>query len=352
MNKNNKKRDDDCLMRQPRKQPFCWQEKKINRLIRKIYKEDPAKMSKMILLYQTLTEMDSDFNGKNINYYTASISTYSWLSIRFIPSALEELEELKIIKIVEKKVNWKFAWKELIFTPDNVIDLSEKIEALEQANITVSRLSTNGEKNNIKYLEQANPTISRLPTNGDTTNESSTVVENTPLEDIYQSENIINKNNNNEKEKLTLLLFNNWIKDKKIIQNILDKNNSERIYEVINECNKKERDNPSWFIIAALSKKWEFNNTNKSVNNKYEEQKQKEKLEEDRKIAQQLKSNLNKKIVDDWIVNNKSYYQELLQKEKQVYEQKSENSKFQPKDPSLIIISNVRSFIKKDILWI
>jgi|TARA_Y100001960_G_C14038356_1_gene523948 hypothetical protein len=90
-------------MRSTRKQPFCWQEKKINRLIRKIYSEDSGKKSKMLLLYQTLTEIDSDFNGKEISFFTKTISTYSGLSVRFIPKALEEFQELKILKIIEKK---------------------------------------------------------------------------------------------------------------------------------------------------------------------------------------------------------------------------------------------------------
>ena len=76
--------------RNTRNQPFCWQEKKINRLLRK--KFDGSKKSKMILLYQILTEIESDFNSREINWYTKTISTYSGLSKDFIPKGLEELD--------------------------------------------------------------------------------------------------------------------------------------------------------------------------------------------------------------------------------------------------------------------
>ena len=39
----------------------------------------------MLLLYSTLTEMDSDFNGQDINFYTKTIVTYSWLNKDVVP---------------------------------------------------------------------------------------------------------------------------------------------------------------------------------------------------------------------------------------------------------------------------
>ena len=86
-------------MRTIRNQPFCWQEKKINRLIRKRFL-NKSERSKMLLLYATLSEIDNDFNSKDIKYYTKTISTYSGLSREFIPTGLKKLEALNILKLV------------------------------------------------------------------------------------------------------------------------------------------------------------------------------------------------------------------------------------------------------------
>jgi hypothetical protein len=105
-------------MRNTRNQPFCWQEKKINRLLRAMYKK--TDLSKMLLLYATITEMDSDFNNKDIKKYTKSISTYSGLSKEFIPQGLKKLEELGILVIVLDKENGKFKGKRIVFTPEKI----------------------------------------------------------------------------------------------------------------------------------------------------------------------------------------------------------------------------------------
>ncbi|MFZ2226478.1 MAG: hypothetical protein WA064_03410 [Candidatus Moraniibacteriota bacterium] len=125
-------------MRSTRNQPFCWQEKKINRLLRKKYKKNA--LSKMLLLYATVTEMDSDFNSMDIKNYTKSISTYSGLSKEFIPQGLKKLRELGILEIVLDKENGKFKGKRLVFTP-------EKIEEIEMKNNpkTVDGKTVNGE---------------------------------------------------------------------------------------------------------------------------------------------------------------------------------------------------------------
>lgn len=107
-------------MRSTRNQPFCWQEKKILRLIRKTYQKNNVKMSKMKLLYCTLTEIDNDFNGKQINYYTDTIRSYSGLSKAFISRSLKEFEELGIIKLDIERVNGKITGKTLTFTPENI----------------------------------------------------------------------------------------------------------------------------------------------------------------------------------------------------------------------------------------
>ena len=101
-------------MRSTRNQPFCRQEKKINRLLRTKYTK--SSLAKIKLLYATITEIDSDFNGANINYYTQTISTYSGLSTDYIPKGLKILAELNIIKIhTERNSKGQFIKKEIEF---------------------------------------------------------------------------------------------------------------------------------------------------------------------------------------------------------------------------------------------
>lgn len=127
-------------MRSTRNQPFCWQEKKINRLLREKYNK--SELSKMLLLYATITEMDSDFNSKDIKYYTKSISTYSGLSKEFIPRGVKKLEELGVIKIVADKENGKFKGKRLVFTP-------EKIQEIEMG---ITQKTVDGKTSNGKSI--------------------------------------------------------------------------------------------------------------------------------------------------------------------------------------------------------
>jgi hypothetical protein len=103
-------------MRIIRNQTFCWQEKFILRLLRSLYQGQ--ELVKMKCLYSTLTEMDSDFNGREIKWYTKTISTYSGLSKEWIPSGLKKLEELGIIQIVEEREQGRFKGKHVIFTPE------------------------------------------------------------------------------------------------------------------------------------------------------------------------------------------------------------------------------------------
>lgn len=110
--------------RSTRNQPFCWQEKKVLRLLRKEF--DKTELIKYRNLYLTITEIDSDFNGKEIKFYTKTISKYSGLSREWIPKALKVFEALGIIKIIETKENGKFTTKSLLFTPNNIIEIPPK----------------------------------------------------------------------------------------------------------------------------------------------------------------------------------------------------------------------------------
>ena len=328
-------------MRSTRKQPFCWQEKKINRLIREIYKTNKVKMTKMLLLYSTLTEIDSDFNWQEINFYTKTIVTYSWLNIDIVPGLLKELENLNILKIIEKKNAWMFAWKELIFTPDNVIDPKAKSNSLKEANSTVTEFSGNGESDNGKSV-----------TGNSSTGEVGT------LEDNIPSEDIINKNNTCDEKKIVLLLqeykFNN-----KDINYLISNYSLSRISEVLKECWNKKKDNPPWFIKNALKEKYDFTNNKKTekekkelADKKYETKKILDDKDDQKKIAQNLKSKFEKSLVDDWIINNKIDYDKLYKKEEEKYNSKLVTNKWLPKNWSILIRVNVRSIIKKEFLWL
>lgn len=107
--------------RTTKNQPFCWQEKKILRLLRTHY--EGSELQKLRNLYLTLTEMDSDFNRKTIKYYTETIAKYSGLSRAWIPKGLKIFEKLKMILLVEDKEGGKFKGKKLIFTPENIQEM-------------------------------------------------------------------------------------------------------------------------------------------------------------------------------------------------------------------------------------
>ena len=105
--------------RSTRNQPFCWQEKKVLRILKENFKG--SELAKLRNLYLTITQMDSDFNGKHINWYTKTISTYSGLSVKWIPTGLKVFEELNIVKIIRNRDKYgRFQISELIFTPDSV----------------------------------------------------------------------------------------------------------------------------------------------------------------------------------------------------------------------------------------
>lgn len=126
-------------MRSTRNQPFCWQEKKILRKIRKSY--TGSELCKLRNLYLTITEMDSDFNNQDIKFYTKTISTYGGLSKEWIPSGLKILQKMKVLQIVEDREGGKFKGKRLIFTPQNVEEIPQK---------TVTGKPVNGESVNGK----------------------------------------------------------------------------------------------------------------------------------------------------------------------------------------------------------
>ena len=339
-------------MRSTRKQPFCWQEKKINRLLRKIYADDSGKKSKMLLLYQTLTEIDSDFNGKEISFFTKTISTYSWLSVRFIPSALEEFQDLKILKIIEKKEAGKFAWKDLIFTPDEVIDPNEINKADKIAKKTASQQSTSGVSPTDSQVTAHGENASDNNTNassalGDSANGSSTAVQNTPLEDIILKEDIINKNNNKQEEEKVVLLLEGVGFNNSLIHKFIKNYSLGRIQEVINQLSKTQSStNPAGFVRKALEEGYVFDVTKKAAAEKKAiSQKQNVLIEQKQAAKNQLESFISNQV-NTWIEENKNHYQEMLQEKTQKILDKSPTMK----NVEILARSMTKAFIKNNVL--
>ena len=134
--------------RTTRKQPFCWQEKKILRLLRDQFQKN--ELSKLRNLYCSITEIDSDFNSQPINYYTKTIATYSGLHKEWIPKGLKILENLNIIEIQETRKDGRFHSKTIIFTPEKVRDMPrlpdpDKFHYSDRiSDTTATRFSGNG----------------------------------------------------------------------------------------------------------------------------------------------------------------------------------------------------------------
>lgn len=299
-------------------------------------------MSKMLLLYSTLTEMDSDFNWQYINFYTKTIVTYSGLSKDIVPSLLKELEKLNILKIVEKKKGWMFAGKDLIFTPDLVLDPEEKEKALISEDLTSTWKPVNGD---IK--------------NGTPRSEKSSVGEIGTLEDNIPSENIINKNNNYEDENKIVLLLKEFKFMSKDINELISKYNLSNISKAIKECSTKEKNNPIWFIKDALKNDYQFTNKKESENlkkkiadKKHIERQVINNKEKEKKVAQSLKLSFEKKLINDWITNNDNEFKELYKIEESKYNKKLNEGSGRPVDWDFLIKLNVRTYIKKDILWL
>lgn len=344
-------------MRSTRKQPFCWQEKKINRLIRKIYADDSAKKSKMLLLYQTLTEIDSDFNGKEISFFTKTISTYSWLSVRFIPSALEEFQDLKILKIIEKKDGWKFAWKDLIFTPDEVIDPNEIKNTDKIAKKTVSQSSTSGDSLTDSWLHANGKTTHDNIANDITTNVSSTVGtsangistvgEMTPLEDNNYQEDIINKNNNKQEEDKVVLLLENIGFNNSLIYKFIKNYSLDRIREVINQSQKNQNStNPAGFVRKALEENYVFDIQKQAAAEKKQMAQKQNFIAEQKQEAKNKLENFISTQVNTWIEENKMHYQEMLEEKKNKILERSPTMK----NVEILARSMTKAFIKEKVL--
>ena len=122
--------------RKTENQPFCQQEEKVLQLFRCRY--EGKELDRFRNLHLTLTEIYSDFNGRDIKCYVETIANYSGLSKAWIPKGLKIFEELKLIQLVEERSKGKFKGKRLIFTPENI----EKEEKTNDKKTVTEKAST------------------------------------------------------------------------------------------------------------------------------------------------------------------------------------------------------------------
>ena len=137
--------------RSTKNQPFCWQEKKILRLLRCLYEGNEH--DKLRNLYLTLTEIYSDFNGQDIKYYTQTIIKYSSLSKSWIPKGLKIFESLKVIQLVEERKNGKYKGKKLIFTPENIEEMEKFAENTKTNEMNTSNGKPDTDETATEFLE-------------------------------------------------------------------------------------------------------------------------------------------------------------------------------------------------------
>src|SRR2546421_433594 len=86
-----------------RENPFGWYDKVAMRYLRKKYGEDKKTFLIIRAIYLALTEIDSDFNGSPIPFFTETVGTYAGVSREVAGKYLNMLEEEGLIKRTRKR---------------------------------------------------------------------------------------------------------------------------------------------------------------------------------------------------------------------------------------------------------
>lgn len=150
--------------RSTRSQPFCWQEKSILRELNKRY--DGAELVKYRNLYLTLTQIDSDFNNQDINFYAKTVATYSGLPRDWIPKALKVFEQMGIIEIKQHydQATKRPLHKELIFTPEKREELTNAFNHVNVNQGNVNNVTVNQDTlEDSSLLEDSIPLEEKTP---------------------------------------------------------------------------------------------------------------------------------------------------------------------------------------------
>lgn len=101
-----------------RDSPFCWQEKEALRFLRKNF--SGRQLVNLRCLYLALTEIESDFAGKEIKHYTKMLESYSGMSRQAVSENLSTLESIGFVKTEEKRdEHGRFNGRTVILQPVN-----------------------------------------------------------------------------------------------------------------------------------------------------------------------------------------------------------------------------------------
>jgi hypothetical protein len=210
-----------------RNQPFCWQEKKILRLFRVYFQGN--ELAKYRNLYGTLTEMDSDFNGQEIKFYTKTIATYSGLNKEWIPKAVQNLEKMKILSITQKRDDsGRFTHRHIIFTPENIKEIDKRDLNTENTVTGKTVIGKTAPLEDSTYLEDSNKkdinetkdiqedsieSPESIKSNSQAKKPAKKTYKNDLIDTIYLSQpNVIKHNNNSKTYKHCNLIINSLMK--------------------------------------------------------------------------------------------------------------------------------------------
>ncbi len=108
--------------------PFCWQSKKVTRLIKAHFKDQRAKCS-AITVYQALTEMASDKNSDNFREYFVVIADIAGINAKTFGSIMRSFSQLGILKFSRGRYSgnrYEMAIIELLDLPEATVDTCTK----------------------------------------------------------------------------------------------------------------------------------------------------------------------------------------------------------------------------------
>lgn len=86
-----------------RDNPFAWYDKEVMRYLRKKYGHDKKKFLIIRAVYTALTEIESDFKEKPINFFTKTVGTYAGVSREVAGKYLNLLEKEALIKKLRER---------------------------------------------------------------------------------------------------------------------------------------------------------------------------------------------------------------------------------------------------------
>lgn len=130
--------------------PFAWQDKRHLRIIRENYKG--ADRRNLLLLFLTITWMESDFADKNITYFRNSIKTYSGLSKKAISDGLKKLEKIEVLKITQLRNKGIFSGMEIEILDKNTETVKEHHGDFTEGHFTDVRKMTTIEEHTKKNI--------------------------------------------------------------------------------------------------------------------------------------------------------------------------------------------------------